>query len=341
MFSYPLLVCDVGGTNVRFASCRERGEKLSPPLRLNTAQFSDFIQAARQAIETLDVRPQSMIVCAAGPLNGSTIKLTNASWMLEGPALADRLGLEQGLLLNDFEALALTLPNLSAGNLRPVCGPVSDAAMVDRGAPRLAIGAGTGLGVAALIATGRRYLPLASEASHMDFAPRGEEETRIFTAIARDRGRVSAETLLSGPGLLRLHGARLACGGAPPRTLANARNLDAPALVTLALADREGQEAQSIAHFWRLLARFCGDMALAFVARGGIVLCGNIVQQILPFLEPQAFAAAFTDKSPMEGLAASIPVSLLQREDAVLHGMAALAEDPALYAIDYAQREWR
>lgn len=344
MFTYPLLICDVGGTHARFAVCRERGEPLSPALRLNTAQFSDFTQAARHVIETLDVRPQAMIVCAAGPLEGRTIQLTNASWRLDGPELADRLGLEQGLLLNDFEALALTLPALDAGDLVGICGSPNDPAgnaAAERGAPRLAIGPGTGLGVAALIATGRRYLPLASEASHMDFAPLGEEEARIFALVARDCGRVSAETLLCGPGLLRLHMAHLASAGASAQALASARNLDAPALVTLARATRHGPEAQSVLLFWRLLARFCGDMALAFMARGGVVLCGNVVRQIAPLLDAQAFAAAFTAKSPMHALAASIPVSLLQREDAVLHGIAALAENPALYAIDYAQREWR
>ena len=106
--------------------------------------------------------------------------------MIDGPEAARRLGLAQGLLLNDFEAQALSLPAIPAGLGAPI-GPVAFGA---RG-PQVILGPGTGLGIGALVEAAGRHTPLASEACHIDFGPVGDEESALWPHLERVHGRVT------------------------------------------------------------------------------------------------------------------------------------------------------
>jgi len=340
MFPFPVLVCDVGGTNCRFALAERPGEEARALVRVRTNAFPAFTDAARVACAEAAVAPASLIVCAAGPLQGRSLRLTNAGWTMAGPDIARQLGLQQGLLLNDFEALALSLPVLEPHWLRAI-----GAVDADPGRPQIVLGPGTGLGMASLAPWGdrgparahTRYMALASEAGHVDFAPADDLEARIWTHLRRNHARITPETILSGQGLMRLHRARLAVEDAPP-----AASVNAPARITaLALADPQSQEAATVRLFWRLTARFSGDVALTLFARGGVILAGGILPRIVELLDEAAFRAAFEAKEPMADLMRSIPVRLLERDGAVLQGMAAIAADPDRYLIDYAARAWR
>ena len=109
-FPFPLLVCDTGGTNVRFALATEPGAPLGEIVHLRTDDYPGLAEAIEAAAPKLGSRPRSAIACGAGPVVGRTLKLTNAPWVMDGPEAARRTGLAQGLLLNDFEAQALSLP---------------------------------------------------------------------------------------------------------------------------------------------------------------------------------------------------------------------------------------
>ncbi len=114
-FPFPALVCDTGGTNVRFALVSEPGARLSEIVHLHTGNYPGLAEAIEAAVPKLGTRPRSVIACGAGPVVGRTLKLTNAPWVMDGPEAARRTGLAQGLLLNDFEAQALSLPTIPAG----------------------------------------------------------------------------------------------------------------------------------------------------------------------------------------------------------------------------------
>ena len=331
-FSHPLFVCDIGGTNTRVALVREAGADAELLAHLKTADFQDFGAAIEAAAKTASVRPKSLIACGAGPVQGRSLHLTNAAWTIDGPDLAERLGLEQGLLLNDFEAQALALPALRPEWLRPI-GPRHDEAAHE--GLRLVLGPGTGLGVAALLTFEGRHMPFASEAGHVDFGPVGAEEEKLWPHLERVAGRVSAESVVSGPGLARVHKARSRLDGrAPPQ-------IDGVAIVDRALQDRTGEEAKTVRLFWRLAARFASDMAIAFLARGGVTLCGGVLPRMIDLLDPDDFRARFEAKAPMDALARAIPTNLVVAPDAVLAGMAAIAAAPQRYAIDYAKRVWK
>ena len=330
LFPFPVLAADVGGTNARFALFGTPGGAaiVLPPQ--TTAAHAGLAEAARAALAATVLAPRSMLACAAGPVVGRGVKLTNAAWTIDGPEVAAAFGLEQGLLFNDFEAQALAIPALKAEWLRSI-GPERAHA---RG-PRLIHGPGTGLGTAALVDAGGRWLAIASEASHSDFAPATPEERAFWPFVPRVHGRLTPETLISGPGIARLHEAIAASLGRSPPGL---RSED---IVTRALADHACVEADTIRAFWKLTARFAGDMAMAFVASGGVILAGGVLPRIVDLLDPRVFRDAFENRAPYVEFARRVPVSLLTGKDTVLHGLAAIAAGPDQYAIDYEARAWR
>ncbi len=145
---------------------------------------------------------------------------------------------------------------------------------------------------------------------------------------------MTSESVIAGPGLARVHRARImALGRADP-------HLEPRAVTAAAEADPAGEAAASLELYWRIVARFAGDMAVTFVATGGVTLAGGVLPRVVDFLDETAFRRAFEAKAPVDGLARGIPTRLVTQSDAVLVGMAAIAAAPDRYAIDYAARRW-
>jgi glucokinase len=328
-FPFPVLLCDTGGTNVRFALATEPSAPLGPVVHLVTDDYPGLPEAIEAAAPKLASRPRSAIACGAGPVVGRSLKLTNAPWVMDGPDTARRAGLTQGLLLNDFEAQALSLPAIPDGWSRRI-GALPFGAK----GPQVILGPGTGLGVAALVEAGGCFAPVASEACHIDFGPVSPEEFDLWPHLERAHGRVTSESVICGAGLARVHRARMmTTGRADP-------HLEPVAVTAEAIADPGGEAAASLRLYWRIVARFAGDMAVTFVATGGVTLAGGVLPRVVDFLDEAAFRAAFEAKAPVDGLAKRIPTRLITRSDAVLVGMAAIAAAPSRYAVDYASRTW-
>ncbi len=328
-FPFPVLVCDTGGTNVRFALGPAPGAALGPIVHLITDDYPGLPEAIEAAAPKLGERPRSMIVCGAGPVVGRELKLTNAPWVMDGPETARRAGLMQGLLLNDFEAQALSLPAIQTDWTRGI-GPL---AFGGKG-PQVILGPGTGLGIAALVEAEGRFTPVSSEACHIDFGPISPEEYALWPHLERAHGRVTSESVINGAGLARVHRARMMAKGLPDP------HLEPQQVTAEALHDRTGEAADSLRFYWSIVARFAGDMAVTFVATGGVTLSGGVLPRVVDFLDDSAFRQAFEAKAPVDALARRIPTRLIVRADAVLAGMAAIAAAPDRYAIDYSSRKW-
>jgi len=328
-FPFPVLVCDVGGTNLRVALCRAPGDPPKVVLKERTAAYPGLDAALASAAKVAGAAPRSILVCAAGPVDGAKVRLTNADWAIDGPEIARRLDLDQGLLLNDFEAQAVALPHLTEAMTRDIC-----AGTARPDAPRLVLGPGTGLGAAALLRADGRWLVATTEAGHADFGPSSAAEETFWPHLERVDGRVTFESILSGPGLARLHAALRASRGLD-LTAVDAAGVEAAARAGDAIA------VETIRLFWRLAARCAGDLALIFLARGGVTLAGGVLPRLVDWLDAEEFRRAFTAKAPMQALLADTPVRLIVKSDTALAGMAALAAAPDAYAIDYAARAWR
>ena len=329
-FPFPVLVGDIGGTNARFALLQEPGGALSAPQHRATHDFPSLEAALADTIPHFAARPRSVVACAAGPVEGRHVNMTNAHWDIDGAHVAGASDLAQGLILNDFEAQALTLPVIEPAWVRMI----GDAAPRPRGA-KLVLGPGTGLGAAALSEVDRKHFSLASQAGPLDFGPVGAQEGAIWPHISiMPHGRISAETVLSGGGLARLHQARFTARGLVAPTI------DQAALVERARAGHDGEEAETVRLFWRLAARYAGDMTMAFLATGGVTFSGGVLPRLLDLLDPVAFRARFEDKAPFGELLRKVPTSIVTVDDTVLHGLGAIAASPDKYAIDFRRRAW-
>jgi glucokinase len=336
LFPYPCLLADVGGTNARFAMVETPGGPMSPMLRLESSTEADFAVTVRRALATGGFpAPRSFLLAVAGPVHDRRAVLTNAATskgalLIDGPALAGQLRLDQGLLFNDFEALCLTLPFLGVDGLTRL-----GLGKAEPGAPMVVVGPGTGLGVGALMRHGTVWLPVASEGGHVGLGPESAEDMALWPYLGD--GLISGEDLLSGRGLRRLYRAVVS-------KRSSALLDDAPAAITeRALAGQDTIAVETMELFFRLLARFAGDMALVFGSTGGIFIGGGIAPRFRDWhwLTSGAFAIAARDRGRASGYLAYTPISLIIAPDAALQGLAAVAANPDGFALDFGQRCWR
>jgi glucokinase len=321
---HPLLVADIGGTNARVGVVDAPGQTPRIVARFATkdAGLPTAETALRRAISLSGVSPRAAALAVAGPVLGRSAELTNAGWSFDGPALAKALGLEQGLLVNDFEALAAVLPALGSEDLAAL-----KAGVADEGA-RLVLGPGTGFGAAALVGRDGRFSILQTEAGHMELGPVSEREFGLWPHIARLDGRITIERLLSGDGLARLDAALRRAAGRP--------SLDGDAARIVELAHHGDAAARdAILAFATLLGRVAGDLALACKATGGVFIAGGVLPRLLPLVDLAAMGEAFVAKPPMTKLMGKIPLHMIVGPDPAERGLALAAAEPEAFGLGH------
>jgi glucokinase len=308
-----VLLADIGGSKSRFALANSAGR----PERILVVE-NDTVPhleaAVARYLDETGARPHAATLAVAGPIDGEEVALTNRAWRFRRGEFARRFGLSQLRVVNDFEAIAWALPRLGAAETRPLGKPT-----VARDGVKLVLGPGTGLGVAALLPTGGRWQVLASEGGHASFGPQATDEVELFTRLQKVcGGQVSAENVLSGPGLVRLAHAL------DPR----AEFHESEIIVASALA-REPSAQAATRLFVRLLGRFAGGLALTFKALGGVYVTGGVAGGLGPLLDEPQFRAAFEAHPPYQPLLQAIPTLLVTCEEPGLIGCAALADTMA------------
>ncbi|MDR3493801.1 MAG: glucokinase [Ancalomicrobiaceae bacterium] len=327
-FAFPVLVGDIGGTNARFALLESPDAELKIFPFAATVDYFGPAEAIEAVVLPTGARPKTLIVALAGPITGDSVKLTNCPWVFEPRKLIERLGLADVILLNDFEAQALALPSLKDGDLKQI-----GRGEIRPEAPKVVLGPGTGLGVGILAFAAGMWIPLPGEGGHVTLAPETPRDFAIWKYITRIDGRVTAESVLSGPGMLNLYTAIARADGVepayhnPPEVTAGAKAGDARA-----------QETEKL--FARHLGAVAGDFALTALARGGVFLAGGVSQKIEAALSEGSFRAAFEDKAPHRRLTESIPTFLITHSGPALLGLSDFARRPASYGVDLKGRRW-
>jgi glucokinase len=330
MYAFPVLLGDIGGTNARFAVLPAPGEAIQFLPRTLTAQIPDPVAAIRTALEGYGGQaPRSAMIAVATRVDRPVIRLTNAHWTIDAEAIGRALGLRRVTLVNDYTPVAASVTVLDAK--RGDLVPLGDTGSVGPGI-RVVLGPGTGFGAAALVPVGQQLAILATEAGHVEFGPVMDGEAELWPHLERVGGRVTAEVVLSGPGLFRLSRALAACRGIdcpfsmPNDVLAAARGGDALACETLDI-------------FARWLGRFAGDLALTFEASGGVYIAGGIAPRMVDVLENGGFREAFDRKAPHDAWARSVPAFVIVNPEPALQGLAALVTDPARFV--FGSQGWR
>jgi len=304
-----ILIADIGGTTSR-AAFAAPGQR---PINIVTID-NDSVQGPesllRKLLDGASARPRNAVLALAAPISGHEITLTNRDWCWRLPDLAAEFGLSSIHAVNDFEALAWALPLLTDADLQPIGEGKTFAHGV-----KVVVGPGTGLGVAALVPVGDSTQVIASEGGHCSIGPAFADEEPVFRRLAEERAPLSAECILSGPGLARLHVAM------HPGTM----RLKPEMIVTQARAGNREARA-TIAMFVRLLGRFAGDMALTFKAAGGVYIAGGVATGLGALFDARLFRAAFERHPPYEPLLKTIPSALITCVEPGLIGCVAVAE---------------
>jgi glucokinase len=310
------LVGDIGATNARFG--------LVPPdgaiLHSSTFACADFAEIGDAVEAYLGQRgalpmPRVGALAIAAAVTGDRIVMTNHPWSFSVTALRDRLGFEKLIAINDFTAVALALPRLSAKDRTQVGGsaPV-------KGKPIAVLGPGSGLGASGLAPAGTGWAALTAEGGHATMAPANDRESAVLDVMRRHFDHVSAERVLSGPGLVNLYNTLAALDRVPaaPYTAAQITDPD------IGARDRLCREATDM--FCAMLGTVAGNLVLSLGAQGGVYIAGGIVPRLGERFVQSGFRQRFEAKGRMQPYLAAVPAYVVtHRLPAFLGCAAALA----------------
>lgn len=305
------LLGDIGGTNARFALSTAPG-RLSAVERILVADYPSPESAIRHFLERQGCQPEVAILAVAAAVDEGKAQLTNAAWRFDAEALAAALGMRRIVLLNDFAAVALAVPRLGAGQVIPLGGGPGRSS-----APSVVLGPGTGLGCATLLPDSR---VLVGEGGHVTLPAVDEREAALLSILRRRFGHVSAERVVSGPGLVALCAAIAELDGLAAPSLADGAEV-------VAAAKAGGPAAQgALDAFFGFLGTVAGNMALMVGAHGGFYLGGGILPQLRAELCRSCFSERFQAKGRFRAYLAQVPLKLIVEPDPAILGLAHAAE---------------
>ena len=309
-----LLIGDIGGTNARFAIADNKVPGFSDAITLRCEDYESAEVAIKHYLETIDAKPPKVIcLAAAGPIIDGRVRFTNNHWVTSAEDLSAEFAITPVRLLNDFEAIACSIPFLSKDDCLPIGLPPPKSLEIDH--YMLAIlGPGTGLGAAGLRKHGRLFIPIAGEASHSGFAPETQVQLQILTALRERFDRVSNERLLSGPGLENIHWALMRIHGEKRAHLKPAEIFDA------ASDDSDPLAAEAVQMFFEILGQVAGDLALTLGAEDGIFIAGGIVRRYPELICDSRFRMGFESKGRHRSIMERIPTQLIMHKEPGLLG---------------------
>jgi len=311
-----LLIGDIGGTNARFALANIGSPGFAEAHTLKCDDFESADAAIKQYLESVGASSPSVIcLAAAGPIIDGRVRFTNNHWEIAADELAAEFSIEGVQLLNDFEAIAYSVPLLTADDCMPLGLP--EPAQLDAEHYMVGvIGPGTGLGAVGLRNYGNVLLPIAGEAGHGGFAPETQVQMDILRALRQRFDRVSSERLVSGPGveniywaLMRIHGEKRA-------------HLSAAEIFTAALENTDPLASEAVQMFFEVFGQVAGDLALTLGAEDGILVAGGISKRYPDLLKNSGFRAGFENKGRYRSLMERIPTQLILHDQPGLLGAA-------------------
>ena len=308
---FPRLLGDIGGTNARWAWQASAGADRED-ISVQPCGASASLQESARSYLRIHGRqkPQWAGIGIATAITGDEVRMTNNDWRFSITEFQHALGLKRCLVINDFTSLALSLPALKPSDLRAIGGgnPVAGQTIG-------LLGPGTGLGVSGLISDGQgNFTALAGEGGHVTLAAADDREAAIISILRRTFSHVSAERVLSGPGLVNLYNAVCALEGKPARTLDPADVTDA------AIAKSDAQCVVAIEFFTRFLGSVAGNLALTLGSLGGMYLGGGIVPRLGDAFDEALFRQQFEAKGRYQVLLQNLPVWLITASTPALVG---------------------
>jgi glucokinase len=305
---------DIGATNARLAFLADG--TLGPVKWIEVARYAKLTDAVWEFLQGKRTAATALFAVAA-PVEGQRANFTNSPWTIDGRELQDRFKFQTVRIINDFEATALSLPHLMEEDLRPLGGGRAEA-----GAPMVALGPGSGLGVAGLVGDGSCRTVVPSEGGHATLAAASPREDAVLDHLRQRFGHVSAERALSGPGLENLYQAIIALDEID-LALRNAAQITDAALKGTCATSRAALDM-----FCGMLGSFAGNVALTYGARGGVYIAGGIAPRILDYLAASEFRRRFEQKGRLQKYLKSIPSQVIVHPAATFLGLQSLCAGP-------------
>jgi len=315
-----ILAGDIGGTSARLACFAVEGGALTTLAEqwYASREYGSLTTIVRAFVEQHQAAADRACFGVAGMVRDGRVRTANLPWSIDAAEMAVALGLPAVTLINDLEANAYGIDLLTP----------DDLAVLNAGVPHptgtiAVVSAGTGLGEALAYWDGSAHRPLPSEGGHADFAPRNELEAQLLLFLREEHGRVSYERIVSGPGLRNLY-----------RFLRDVRQI--PETPEVAEAMRQGDPSAAISRaaldgscplcnealdlFISLYGAEAGNVALRYLATGGIYIGGGIAPKIIDRLRGPGFMLAFTTKGRLSTMLETIPVRVILNPRTALLG---------------------
>jgi glucokinase len=314
MAAKTLLIGDIGGTNARFALSDSKNPGFA---ELATFQVTDYESIESAIHEYLRIvgaaEPDVICLAGAGPVVDQRIRMTNNHWTIAVESLAKEFSTEAVQLLNDFEAIAYSVPYFGIEDCEPV-GLPDPKPLPDEKYTVAVLGPGTGLGAVGLRKQAGLLIPIAGEASHGGFAPETRVQIDVLIALREKFDRVSSERLVSGQGIENIY---WALGQIHDDKLPK---LSAADIFAKTMEGSDARAAEAIGLFFEVLGQVAGDLALALGAEDGVYIAGGIVKRYPALLANSRFRAGFERKGRHRSLMERIPTQLVLHEQPGLLG---------------------
>ena len=342
-----ILAGDVGGTKVDLALYNFNGGSLQMVAnkKYPAKSYPNLQSVVQEFLKDPEIKREveQDVVAACfgcpGPVKDGRLKLTNLPWELDARELSRILNIQHLSLINDVEANGYGIAELGPDQILEL--QAGDKSAVGH---RALVSAGTGLGEALLIwnPSSRHHVPLPSEGSHEDWAPRNPLEIELLQWLTTTlKGRVSVERVVSGLGLTNIYEfLRDAKGMEEPAWLRERMEKEDPNFV-IGTTGEDGScalTAKVLEIFAGAYGATCGNMGLKLLSFGGVYVGGGIAPKIIKTIQNGVFMEAFRDKGRLSPLLHTMPVRIILEEKTALIGAAAYAEARAAEISGYSER---
>ena len=292
------LVGDIGGTNSRFGLVEPGSTQVAGVAVQKNDHFTSLEESIAAYLKAKGIDSlAAAAIAVAGPIEGEVVALTNRDWRFTRDSLKAAARARQFRLLNDFEALALSLPHLGAEDVVQIGGETPEKPAV-----KIVLGPGTGLGMATLAPLPNGgWMALPGEVGHITLPVVTQAEFDWREKMTKPGVLFESEDAITGGGLLRMY-----------RAAAEEPSLSTPeAVLQAALAGTDAAAVKTLDQFITWLARIAGDAAMTMQAKGGVYLAGGIAPSIAQKLKSGSFRAIFEEKGRLAHVMRPIPIYVI------------------------------
>jgi glucokinase len=309
------IIADIGGTNARFALVDDKSN-ISNIEVLACADYKSPADAAQTYLKRIGAAPETGAFAVATPLDGSdNVSMTNHVWAFSINETCKNIGLKRLRVLNDFAALAYSVPYLSEADRYQI-----GIGAAQKDMPIAIIGPGTGLGVAGIVFNDGKPVAVTTEGGHVTMPADNAREYALFDWLKTAKyHHISAERVVSGKGLVNLYNAVCGVDGLdiPEKT---------PAEITKAALEGSCKVSVEVVElFCHFLGVAAGNLALTYGAMGGVYIAGGIVPQLGEYFRQSRFRESYLAKGRFRDYLDRIPTYVITHPYPGLEGLKNIA----------------